>query len=68
MGRAEALVHAARLYLLRMDSSRAFVKLNFKNAFNSIRRDMVLQAVAEHCPELLALATSAYGGPPTKLW
>jgi hypothetical protein len=50
-----------------MDSSRAFVKLDFKNAFNSIRRDTVLQAVAEHCPELLALATSAYGAP-TKLW
>ena len=50
MGRAEALVHAARLYLLRMDSSRAFVKLDFKNAFNSIRRDTVLQATHMELP------------------
>ena len=28
---------------------------------------MVLEAVEEHCPELLACATSAYGAP-SQLW
>ena len=70
-GGAEALVHAARLYLLRVDGSRAFVKVELKNAFNSVRRDTVLatvlEAIAEHCPDLLAFATSACGAP-SQLW
>ena len=37
------------------------VKLDFANAFNSVRRDAVLEAVALHVPELLAYTTSAYG-------
>ena len=60
-------MHAARLYLLRLDVSRAFMKLDFKDAFNSIWRDTVLEAVAEHCPELLACATLAHGAP-SQLW
>ena len=50
-----------------MDASRAFVKLDFANAFNSIRRDAVLKAVAKHRPDLLDFVTSAYGAP-TLLW
>ena len=64
---AEALVHAARLYLQRMDASRAFVKLDFANAFNSIRCDAVLEAVAKHRPDLLDFVASAYGAS-TLLW
>ena len=36
-GGAEAAIHAARLYVANLDSSAAVVKLDFKNAFNSIR-------------------------------
>ena len=59
----EALIHAASLYLANMDADRAFVKLDFSNAFNSIRRDAVLEAVARHRPDLLAFASSAHGAP-----
>ena len=66
-GGAESLVHSARQYLQRMDDTRAFVKLDFSNAFNSIRRDAVLEAVAEHVPDLLPFANSVYGSP-SQLW
>jgi len=66
-GGAEALVHAARRYLMSMDGTRAFVKLDFTNAFNSIRRDVVMEAVAKHRPDLLAYVSSAYGAP-SQLW
>ena len=38
-GGAEAAVHAARSFLSDMDPDAAMVKLDFSNAFNSIRRD-----------------------------
>ena len=66
-GGAASLVHSARQYLQRMDDTRAFVKLDFSNAFNSIRRDAVLEAVAEHVPDLLPFANSVYGSP-SQLW
>ena len=40
---AEAAVHAARLYLQKADPSSVVVKLDFSNAFNSIRRDRMLE-------------------------
>src|SRR6267154_3688522 len=66
-GGAEALVHAARRYLDSKSSDRAFVKLDFTNAFNSLRRDAMLEAVVSNCPDLLPLASSAYGSP-SHLW
>ena len=50
-----------------MDESRAFVKLDFTNAFNSVHRAAVFEAVADHCPDLLAFTESAYGSP-SHLW
>ena len=38
-GVAEAAVHATRKFLSNMDPDCAFVKLDFRNAFNSIHRD-----------------------------
>ena len=35
-----------------------FVKIDFKNAFNTLRRDSILEAVAKHFPERLAFAQS----------
>jgi len=66
-GGSEALVHAARRYLDLKSADQAFVKLDFMNAFNSIRRDSMLEAVASCCPDLLPFATSAYGSP-SHLW
>jgi len=66
-GGAEALIHAARLYLANLPKDKAFIKLDFENAFNSIRRDAVLEAVALHRPDLFAFANSAYGSS-SELW
>ena len=60
-GGAEALAHAARRYLASMEPACILVKLDFTNAFNTIRRDAVLEAVARHVPDLLPFASSAYG-------
>jgi len=60
-GGCKVAVHTARAYLSSMTQDRAMVKLDFCNAFNSIRRDSVLEAVNRHIPELLPLVLSAYG-------
>ena len=65
---AEAAVHAARLYLRDLDPSKAVLKLDFRNAFNSIRRDKMLGAVREHAPELYPFVFSAYSSPSSLYW
>lgn len=66
-GGGEALAHASRTYVASMGSGRAFVKLDFSNAFNSIRRDAIFEAVARHAPDILKFVLSAYG-TPSELW
>ena len=60
-GGAEALAHGARRYVQYMPDTNSFVKLDFTNAFNSIRRDCMLEAVSLHAPCLLGYVESAYG-------
>jgi len=62
-GGAEALAHGARLFLASLPSDSILVKLDFSNAFNSIRRDKVLETVASSLPGLLRFAASAYSSP-----
>ena len=59
-GGAEAAVHATRRYLLNMPHGHVFLKIDFTNAFNTLRRDVILEAVARHFPELLPYASSSY--------
>ena len=40
-------VHAARQYLDVLPSNHAVLKLDFRNAFNSVYRDKMLEAVSE---------------------
>ena len=54
-GGSEAAVHAARSFLknMRSRSEHAMVKLDFSNAFNSIRRDRMLEVVSQSlCPAI----------------
>jgi hypothetical protein len=37
------------------------LQIDWKNAFNTVRRDRMLAAVAERCPALLPAAAWAYG-------
>ena len=60
---AEAAVHASRIYLQNMQEHHLLLKLDFKNAFNCLRRDKMLAAVSEKSPELFPFIHSAYGTP-----
>ena len=57
---AEAAVHATRLYLADMPPSHVLLKLDFKNAFNSVRRDKMLEATKRAAPEIFPLVYSTY--------
>ena len=57
----EAVVHAVRMYLHQLSPANAILKLDFSNAFNSIRRDTMLKAVGDLAPELLRFVPSLVG-------
>jgi len=59
-GGMEAAVHATRQYLHQLTSDYAIVKLDFKNAFNTLRRDCMLEALSSTIPELFTFVHSAY--------
>ena len=65
---AEAAVHAARLYLRNLHPNNALLKLDFRNAFNSIRRDKMLEAVQRLAPCLISFVYSAYSSPSSLFW
>ena len=44
------------------------IKVDFRNAFNSICRDMMLKAVENYIPDLLPFVHSAYSSPSILLW
>jgi len=62
-GGAEAAVRAARRFVDNMERGQVFLKIDFRNAFNTLRRDSILEAVAKHFPELLTYVASTMGGP-----
>ena len=51
-GGAEAAVDAMRRLVFNMPIDHVLVKLNFSNAYNSVRRDTMLESVADKMPEL----------------
>ena len=59
-GGCEAAVHAVRRYLQSLPAGSVVIKLDFSNAFNSISRSAVLDAVRELAPEILAFCELAY--------
>ena len=62
-GGAEAAVHAARIFLENRLPNQIMLKIDFKNAFNSIRRDVILEEIKEEFPELLPFAASTLSEP-----
>jgi len=56
----EAAIHATRLYTSNLPDDHAIVKLDIKNAFNSIRRDSMLETIKTELPECYAYIHSAY--------
>lgn len=65
---AEAAVHAARHFVQGLEHDRVFVKLDFANAFNSLRRDKMLKAVENLVPDLLPFVHSAYCSTSLLFW
>jgi hypothetical protein len=60
----ESIATLVRLYLEDPDADDAYVLLcDYSNAFNSICRASVLEAVAVHVPELLPFARVSYSRP-----
>ena len=68
LGGAEAVVHAARQYIDNMQPQDAVMKLDFKNAFNSVRRDKMLEAMQSFAPEIYPFVHSVYSSPSNLLW
>ena len=66
-GGAVAAVHAAGTYLEDLPSGHALLKLDFKNAFNSVRRDKMLEAVQVLAPDI-PIVYSAYSSPSLLRW
>ena len=65
-GGAEAAVHAVRTFITNnIDSCdhKVIVKLDMMNAFNSVRRDHVLQTCLDRTPEIAKLSFLAYCKP-----
>jgi hypothetical protein len=67
-GGADAAVHASLIFLNSLPSDKALLKVDFSNAFNTIRRDKILEATKAHIPVLLPFAHSVYSSPSTFLW
>jgi len=68
-GGAEAGAHAARAYFTaRHHTPKAFLKVDFRNAFNEIRRDNLLRAVKEELPDFYAFIYQAYRTPSELYW
>ena len=57
----EAALRAVRHYMESSSSPKVLLKIDLKNAFNSIRRDKVLEAIRDHLPEAYHMFYQAYG-------
>ena len=67
-GGCEGAAHAARSFFLDpAQSSQIAIKLDVRNAFNSVRRDHVLEVCKLRCPLIYNLAFLSYGSPSTLL-
>ena len=59
----EAAIHSARLFLNNISPLKVLAKLDFENAFNSLRRDKMLSSVGELAPNILPFVHAAYFSP-----
>ena len=60
---AEAAVHSARIYLDHLPSDHVMLKIDFKNAFNYVRRDKMLEMVRQCVPEIFPFVYTCYSAP-----
>ena len=63
----EAAVHATRTYLTNASESKPLIllKMDFRNAFNTLRRDKLFTVIREQFPHLYKFIWQAYSAPST---
>src|SRR5262249_37692139 len=61
-GGYKAAVHTCRRYMDAMPDDDVIVKLHFTNVFNSIHRDIKLNAIQSRVPEIYTFCHLAYSG------
>jgi hypothetical protein len=62
-GGCEAAVHATRRFIESMPDDHCVVKLDFSNAFNSLHRDVMLEAVLKKVPGVYKFCHTSYNKP-----
>ncbi|GAU95300.1 hypothetical protein RvY_06942-2 [Ramazzottius varieornatus] len=67
-GGAEAAVHAVRCFREGRDESQVQLKLDLKNAFNTIHRFVLLRVVRDSLPKYLPFAWQSYRYPSKLLF
>ena len=67
-GEAKAAVNAMRRYVEVLPAGHAVVKLDFSNAFNSIRRDLQLDTIAKNILELYRFTLAKYSYESTVVY
>ena len=60
---AEVAVHSCRNFIRSEDSNSILLKIDFKNAFNTVRRDAILHKVEESLPQIFPFVFQAYAQP-----
>ena len=63
-GGAEVAVHAARRLVSSLPAGHVVIKFDFSNAFNCVRRDLILDSIATNIPEIYWLVYSAFSCEP----
>ena len=61
-GGCEAAVHATRIFI-ESDSGEILIKVDVKNAFNSVSRDAMLKEIKEFIPEIYPYLYQCYRNP-----
>ena len=66
-GGCEAVVHAAREFVTSANRSSdqpdVLVKVDLRNAFNSVHRSAVLSEIHDKCPQIYPMMRQCYGSP-----
>ena len=61
---AEIAVHCLRRYIdSNKENNKVILKIDYKNAFNTLRRDKILEKVRSDLPTLYPMAWQAYSTP-----
>ena len=60
--------HSETIVGPNFETDQVFLKIDFKNAFNTVRRDHMLACIGDRFPELLAFLHCAYRSPAPLFW